>query len=232
MEELDSTLTWLLIRSGGSLDCSKPKPGDQIFLNRDRLLSATCWPPKIFVQPKYLTGQRRRRRQHTSTATMAAAAGGLRTYRLGLSTPNSWLLSHLFNSPTSRRLAVTCSTLTPTHIPKKTMKKKVLVISGPTGAGKSRLAMELANRLNGEIISADSVQVVAGQSKNIFFSFFKFSAFCGFFDSGLPSLWLKMVTCAFKMQKLWIWALDFLLSSLCSMDFCAVSDEVCKFCWC
>lgn len=38
-------------------------------------------------------------------------------------------------------------------------KEKVMVISGPTGAGKSRLALELAKRLNGEIISADSVQV-------------------------------------------------------------------------
>lgn len=38
----------------------------------------------------------------------------------------------------------------------------MIVISGPTGAGKSRLAMELAKRLNGEIISADSVQVYQG----------------------------------------------------------------------
>ena len=38
-------------------------------------------------------------------------------------------------------------------------KEKVIVISGPTGAGKSRLALELAKCLNGEIISADSVQV-------------------------------------------------------------------------
>ncbi|PWA94996.1 isopentenyltransferase 9 [Artemisia annua] len=37
-------------------------------------------------------------------------------------------------------------------------KQKVIVISGPTGAGKSRLALELAKKLNGEIISADSVQ--------------------------------------------------------------------------
>lgn len=36
------------------------------------------------------------------------------------------------------------------------------MISGPTGAGKSRLALELAKRLNGEIISADSVQVYRG----------------------------------------------------------------------
>lgn len=36
------------------------------------------------------------------------------------------------------------------------------MISGPTGAGKSRLAFELAKRLNGEIITADSVQVYRG----------------------------------------------------------------------
>ncbi|XP_042519986.1 tRNA dimethylallyltransferase 9-like [Macadamia integrifolia] len=44
----------------------------------------------------------------------------------------------------------------------KKNKEKVIVISGPTGAGKSRLALELAKRLNGEIISADSVQVYRG----------------------------------------------------------------------
>ncbi|CAL1386322.1 unnamed protein product [Linum trigynum] len=41
-------------------------------------------------------------------------------------------------------------------------KDKVIVISGPTGAGKSRLALELAKQLQGEIISADSVQVYRG----------------------------------------------------------------------
>ncbi|KAK4486658.1 hypothetical protein RD792_006716 [Penstemon davidsonii] len=41
-------------------------------------------------------------------------------------------------------------------------RQKVVVISGPTGAGKSRLSLELAKRLNGEIISADSVQVYKG----------------------------------------------------------------------
>ncbi|XP_006656524.1 tRNA dimethylallyltransferase 9 [Oryza brachyantha] len=40
-----------------------------------------------------------------------------------------------------------------------TSKNKVIVISGPTGAGKTRLALDLAKRLSGEIISADSVQV-------------------------------------------------------------------------
>ncbi|XP_031505637.1 tRNA dimethylallyltransferase 9 isoform X2 [Nymphaea colorata] len=45
---------------------------------------------------------------------------------------------------------------------KRKKKEKVLVISGPTGAGKSRLALDLARRLNGQIISADSVQVYRG----------------------------------------------------------------------
>ena len=41
-------------------------------------------------------------------------------------------------------------------------KPKVLVISGPTGAGKSKLALHLAAHLSGEIISADSVQIYRG----------------------------------------------------------------------
>ena len=39
------------------------------------------------------------------------------------------------------------------------MKKKLLVIAGPTGVGKTELSIELAKRLNGEIISADSMQI-------------------------------------------------------------------------
>ncbi|XP_020587236.1 tRNA dimethylallyltransferase 9 [Phalaenopsis equestris] len=41
-------------------------------------------------------------------------------------------------------------------------KKKVIVISGPTGAGKTKLALDLAKKLDGEIISADSVQIYRG----------------------------------------------------------------------
>ncbi|MTD42416.1 tRNA (adenosine(37)-N6)-dimethylallyltransferase MiaA [Erwinia sp. CPCC 100877] len=37
--------------------------------------------------------------------------------------------------------------------------KKVLVIVGPTAVGKTALSVELANKLNGEIISGDSMQV-------------------------------------------------------------------------
>jgi tRNA dimethylallyltransferase len=38
-------------------------------------------------------------------------------------------------------------------------KKKIIQVLGPTGVGKSRVALELAGRIGGEIISADSVQV-------------------------------------------------------------------------
>lgn len=38
-------------------------------------------------------------------------------------------------------------------------KPKVIVIGGPTASGKSTLAVELAKKINGEIISADSMQI-------------------------------------------------------------------------
>jgi 2-phosphoglycerate kinase len=39
---------------------------------------------------------------------------------------------------------------------------KIIIITGPTAVGKTKLGLELAKRLNGEIISADSVQVYKG----------------------------------------------------------------------
>ena len=42
------------------------------------------------------------------------------------------------------------------------MKQKILVILGPTASGKSALAVKLAKKLNGEVISADSRQVYKG----------------------------------------------------------------------
>ena len=39
------------------------------------------------------------------------------------------------------------------------MSKKLLLLAGPTGSGKSNLAIKLAKKLNGEIINADSMQV-------------------------------------------------------------------------
>ena len=42
------------------------------------------------------------------------------------------------------------------------MKQKILVIVGPTASGKSALAVRLARKFNGEVISADSRQVYKG----------------------------------------------------------------------
>ena len=39
------------------------------------------------------------------------------------------------------------------------MNKKIILIAGPTSSGKSQLALKLANKIKGEIINADSMQV-------------------------------------------------------------------------
>lgn len=41
-------------------------------------------------------------------------------------------------------------------------KKRIIVISGPTGCGKSDFALMLADKIGGEIVSADSMQVYRG----------------------------------------------------------------------
>lgn len=38
-------------------------------------------------------------------------------------------------------------------------KKKILILAGPTGVGKTNLSIKLAKKMNGEIISADSMQI-------------------------------------------------------------------------
>ena len=39
------------------------------------------------------------------------------------------------------------------------MQQKLLVIVGTTGAGKSKLAIQIAKALNGEVVNADAMQV-------------------------------------------------------------------------
>ena len=39
------------------------------------------------------------------------------------------------------------------------LKSKIILISGPTASGKSKLALKIAKKINGEIINADSMQV-------------------------------------------------------------------------
>ena len=42
------------------------------------------------------------------------------------------------------------------------MSRKIIVILGPTASGKSALAVKIAKKINGEIVSADSRQVYKG----------------------------------------------------------------------
>lgn len=42
------------------------------------------------------------------------------------------------------------------------MKKKVVFILGPTAVGKTFFSVKLAKKMNGEIVSADSVQIYKG----------------------------------------------------------------------
>ena len=39
------------------------------------------------------------------------------------------------------------------------MLKKIILLAGPTASGKSKLAISLAKKFNGEIINADSMQI-------------------------------------------------------------------------
>ena len=39
------------------------------------------------------------------------------------------------------------------------MKQPLIILTGPTAVGKTKLSIELAKAVNGEIISADSMQV-------------------------------------------------------------------------
>ena len=39
------------------------------------------------------------------------------------------------------------------------MPKKIILLAGPTASGKSKLAIYLSKKINGEIINADSMQV-------------------------------------------------------------------------
>ena len=45
--------------------------------------------------------------------------------------------------------------------------RKILGIAGPTGVGKSRLGMTLAEKMSTDIISADSAQIYIGMDIGI-----------------------------------------------------------------
>ena len=48
---------------------------------------------------------------------------------------------------------------------KRTMVPPLVVVLGATGTGKSKLAIEIGKRMQGEIISADSMQVRTPQQE-------------------------------------------------------------------
>jgi len=50
------------------------------------------------------------------------------------------------------------------NIANKDKKNKIIILLGPTASGKSNLAVEIAQKYNGEIISADSVQIYKGMN--------------------------------------------------------------------
>ena len=64
-------------------------------------------------------------------------------------------------------------------------KGRVVIMAGPTAVGKTRLALALAKRLGGEIISADSVQVALESSKQVYM-FRWMMNFCSFQHSDSP----------------------------------------------
>ena len=39
------------------------------------------------------------------------------------------------------------------------LKSKIILIAGPTASGKSNFSLKLAEKINGEVINADSMQV-------------------------------------------------------------------------
>jgi len=86
--------------------------------------------------------------------------------------------------------------------------KKVILLAGPTAAGKSELAIKLAYHFNGEIINADSMQIYKEVSilnskpklqdvKNIKHHLYGFCSVKKIFSTGH---WLEMVTQRIKEQ--------------------------------
>ena len=53
-------------------------------------------------------------------------------------------------------------------------KTTVIVIAGPTASGKSNLAIELAKKIDGQIISADSMQIYKDLFHLLLLEFFLF----------------------------------------------------------
>tara|TARA_Y100001970_G_scaffold282316_1_gene394926 strand:- start:2772 stop:3683 length:912 start_codon:yes stop_codon:yes gene_type:complete len=90
------------------------------------------------------------------------------------------------------------------------LKSKIILISGPTASGKSSFAVKLANKINGEIINADSMQVYKEirtltarpnikEQKKIKHHLYGFISICSKFSTGQ---WLRLASKTInKIQK-------------------------------
>ena len=87
------------------------------------------------------------------------------------------------------------------------MQSKIILISGPTASGKSKLAIDIAKKFSGEIINADSMQVYKEikilstrpiDTKNIKHHLYGFVSVKSNFSAGH---WLKLVEKKIKEIK-------------------------------
>jgi tRNA dimethylallyltransferase len=113
-------------------------------------------------------------------------------------------------------------------------KKKIILLSGPTASGKSKLAIKLAKYYNGEIINADSMQIYKEISiltsrpkiediKIVKHHLYGFYSVKKRFSTGL---WLKLVT--EKIQDIWEKNLTPIVVGGTGLYFKALTDGLVK----
>ena len=97
----------------------------------------------------------------TRLGRMVITRGGFVSTSASVKTPTVYATSNAKRRIQRVLHASTTTTTTSDAAASADARRKVMVITGPTGAGKSALAIELASRLHGggEIVSCDSVQI-------------------------------------------------------------------------
>ena len=112
--------------------------------------------------------------------------------------------------------------------------KKIILIAGPTASGKSKLAIEIASHLNGEIINADSMQIYKEISilsskpneedlENIKHHLYGFNSVKKKFSTGH---WLQMVIK--KIEELWSKGKNPIIVGGTGLYFKALTDGLVK----
>lgn len=108
---------------------------DGVWISSSRVIFVTCIVPEEGLEPSSLARRDFESRAYTIPPLRHCLAASARWRRSG---------HNGYNTPAMRN------------------KQKVLVIVGPTSSGKSALAVKLAKKFDGEVISADSRQVYRG----------------------------------------------------------------------